>query len=87
MYSVLFWLIAVFAGIGQILCSVRARNKFYRLLPMAVWGGVMAATLILGSTVGGLGLAAALVLVWNELKVLVIMAAAWGLVELVKFTK
>lgn len=87
MYTVLFWFLAVAGGILQILCSVYGKSKLHRLLPMGIWVAVMAATLILGVSVGSLGLFAALVLVWKELKVLLIMAAAWGLVELVRFTK
>jgi len=87
MYSVLFWFIAVFGGILQIVCSVYGKNKLHRLLPMGVWVVIMVATLIFGSIFGSLGLAAALILFWNELKVLLIMAAAYGLVALVDWTK
>lgn len=87
MYSLLFWFIAVCGGIVQILCSIYGKNRLHRLLPMGVWALIMIGTLIFGSMIGSWGLAASLILVWNELKVLLIMAAAYGLVELVRWTK
>ena len=87
MYATIFWLLAIGGGIWQIFAAVNGKNKLRRLLPMLVWGAVMAATLVLGITVGSLGLAAALVLLWNEVKVLLVMAGAYGLVELVRFAK
>lgn len=87
MYSTLFWLIAVFGGILQILCSIYGKKKIQRLLPMGVWAVIMIGTLIFGSIFGSLGFAASLILFWNELKVLAVMAAACGLVALVGWTK
>lgn len=87
MYSVLFWFIAVFGGILQIICGIYGKNKLQRLLPLGGWVVIMIATLIFGSMFGTLGFAGALILFWNECKVLAIMAAAYGLVALVRWTR
>ena len=87
MYTFIFWFLAIAGGILQTLCSIYGKSKLHRLLPMGIWLAAMAATLVLGITIGSLGLFAAMVLVWNEAKVLLVMAIAWGLVELVRFAK
>ena len=87
MYRVIFWFATVFGGILQIVASIYGRNKLSRLLPMGIWLVIMAATLVFGSLFGTIGIFGALVLTWHEAKVLLIMAAAWGLVELVRWTK
>ena len=87
MFDFLFWLIAIAGGILQIVVSIHGKTKFHKFLPMGVWGIVMVGTLVFGSMFGTLGIAGALILVWSELKVLLVMAVAFGLVELVRFTK
>lgn len=87
MYSVLFWFLAVGGFVAQILCCVYGRNKLIRLLPMAVMLVVMVGTVALGVGIGGMAWFAAFALVWNELKVLAVLALAYGLCALVKFAK
>ena len=87
MFSNLFWVLAVAGFVAQLLCCVYGRNRMIQLLPMGLMGLIMAATLLLGSTVGGLGFFAAFALAWNEGKILLFMALGYGLYRLVLFTK
>lgn len=87
MFSNLFWVLAVTGFVGQLLCCVYGKNRLIRLFPMLAVAGVMVLTLILGSTVGGLGFFAAFALAWNEGKILAFMAVGYGLYSLVMFTK
>lgn len=87
MYSVIFWLIAAVGFVVQILCCVYGRNRLVRLLPMLAVGAIMVGTVVFGKIFGGLGLFAAFGLVWNELKVLAVMALGYILYALVSFAK
>ena len=87
MFSTLFWILAVPGFVAQILCCVYGKNRIIQLLPMGIMGLIVVGTLVLGSTVGGLGFFAAFGLAWNELKILGLMAAGYGLYRLVLFTK
>lgn len=87
MYRVIFWFATVFGGILQIVASIYGKNKMFRLLPMGIWLVITAGTLVFGSLFGTIGIFGALVLAWHEVKVLLVMAVAWGLVELVRWTK
>lgn len=87
MFSTLFWLFAVIGFVAQILCCVLGNNRFVRLLPMGVIVLIMAATLLLGIFVGSFGFLAALVLLWQEVKVLAVTALGYGLWALVNYAK
>ena len=87
MFSNLFWILAVAGFVGQLLCCVYGKTKWVRLLPLTLMAAVMLGTVVLGCTVGDFGLIAALVLAWNEAKILAFMAVGYGLYRLVLFTK
>lgn len=87
MYSTLFWLFAVIGFVAQILCCVMGKNRLIRFVPMGVIALIMAATLILGVLAGSFGLIAALVLLWQEVKVLAVTALGYGLWALVNYAK
>ena len=87
MFSDLFWILAVAGFVVQLLCCVYVGNRWLKLAPMAIMGLIAAGTLILGSTIGGLGFFAAFALAWNELKILALMAMGYGLYRMVAFTK
>ena len=87
MFSNLFWILAVAGLVLQLLCCVYGKNRIVQLLPMGIMGVILAGTLILGSTVGGLGFFASIALAWNEGKILLLMAVGYGLYRLVSFTK
>lgn len=87
MFSNLFWILAAAGFVAQILCCVYGKKRIIQLLPIAIMGLIIAGTLVLGSTVGGLGFFAVFALAWNEVKILLLMAAGYGLYKLVLFTK
>ena len=87
MYSTLFWFFAVIGFVTQILCCVLGKNRLIRLVPMGVIALIMATTLILGVLVGSFGLIAALVLLWQEVKVLAVTALGYWLWALANYAK
>ena len=87
MFHNLFWILAVAGFVAQLLCCVYGKNRLIQLLPMGIMALAVVGTLILGTTVGGLGFFAAFAVAWNELKILIFMTAGYGLYRLVAFTK
>lgn len=87
MFGNLFWLLGVAGLIAQILCCVYGRKRIIQLLPMGIMGLILLGTVVLGSTIGGLGFFAAVALAWNEVKILMLMVLGAGLYQLVMFTK
>lgn len=87
MFSNLFWILVAAGLIIQLLCCIHGKNRLIQLLPMLVMGLIIVGTVVLGSTVGGLGFFAAFALAWNEGKILVLMGLGYGLYRLVVFTK